>query len=119
MVDIYWNSRKKLFSVRKAGLVISHVSEFVLDHVELRVSESGRQRVIASGRKNVHAVLRGVLRSQDVESGARTYKQLRYNPVLSAQFICCESGRPVTVARSVIGTTNNGKPTIQYRGSNV
>lgn len=57
--DLYWNSHKKLFSVRQHGKVIGHHENVYIDLPSFIVSEAGRQRVLASGSKNVHAFVRG------------------------------------------------------------
>ena len=117
-VAIYWNSRKKLFSVRseETRKVIAHVPEFVLLTAELKVSEAGRQRVLRTKKKNVHAVIRGELFYQEVKSShILTHRRVSYNPYTVSSFTDRETGQAVLTARSVIGTTCNGRPTIRYR----
>ena len=117
-VDIYWNSRKRLFSVRscETGLVIAHVPEFVLLSAKLKVSEAGRQRVLRTQKKNVHAYLRGEWVHREVkDTHVLTHKRVSYNPFISESFTDRETGQAVLTARSVIGTTCNGRPDTRYR----
>lgn len=60
-VECYFNSHKKLVSVRKRGKVIAHAAGVVLKNPDFVVQEGGRQRVIREERKNVHAYVRGKL----------------------------------------------------------
>jgi hypothetical protein len=43
---IYWNSHKKLFSVRYKGKVIGHHYMLALVNLKFKVNEQGRQRVL-------------------------------------------------------------------------
>lgn len=56
---VYWNIRKRCYSIRYKGNVIAHAKEVLLADPEFVVSEAGRQRVLDSGHKNVHAGVRG------------------------------------------------------------
>lgn len=57
--DLYWNTHKRLFSVRHKGKVIAHTEKAFVYEPQFVVSEAGRQRVLREGVKNVHAVVRG------------------------------------------------------------
>ena len=59
MSDLYWNTRKALFSVRSGGLVVDHVASAFVIAPKFVVREAGRQTVIRTGQKNVHAFVRG------------------------------------------------------------
>ena len=53
--QVYFNSHKKKYSVRRGGIVQSHVSCALIHNPRFVVSEAGRQRALREGRKNVHA----------------------------------------------------------------
>jgi hypothetical protein len=59
--DVYWNSRKRLFSVRCAKIrrVVMHAQTVLMTGVRFYVSESQRERCQVEEVKNVHAFLRG------------------------------------------------------------
>ncbi len=86
-VEVYWNTRRKLYSIRAAegpdkGLVIDRDRLVELKDVTFHVSEPGRLRVVRSGRKNLHAVVRGELmapRSRPIGTGDPTH--VWYNPM--------------------------------------
>ncbi len=65
-VDLYWNVRSKLYSVRSRepgenyGRVIARVETAVIIDPVGVVSDNGRRKVIAKQSKNVHAVIRGI-----------------------------------------------------------
>lgn len=86
-VEVYWNLRKKLFSVRdrKTRLVIGHERIVVLADATFIVSEAGRQRCLREGRRNVHAYVRGTVLSPDMGSIAWP-AELHYNPWRSGAF---------------------------------
>ena len=58
-VEVYFNVRRRVFSVRQNGKVIGHTGRILLDNVRFIVREAGRQRVLQTGCKNVHAWVRG------------------------------------------------------------
>lgn len=58
-VEVYWNLRKKCYSVRHKGKVIAHVPFITLKDVKWVVQPAGRRRVRRQNRKNVHAFARG------------------------------------------------------------
>ena len=132
-VQIYWNIRKKLWSMRHKGKVIWHADEVVLHKCNFKVSEAGRQRVLRDNRKNVHAVVEGQLchaRGTDpsvpVPSGKFTdcYRSCKfqddvdvhdgdavtYNPYRDDSFVTVEGHEPVATAQWVKMTVNGDKP---------
>jgi hypothetical protein len=58
-VEVYFNVRRRLFSVRQNGKVVGHTQRIMLENAHFVVREAGRQRVLATGCKNVHAWVRG------------------------------------------------------------
>lgn len=77
--DIYWNVRKKVFSVREKGLVTDHVESVYIDSPRFVVSEAGRQRVLKNKQKNVHAFVRGAVLENSKETRSRFYIDNRIN----------------------------------------
>jgi hypothetical protein len=138
-VQIYWNIRKKLWSMRYKGKVIWHADEVVLHKCKFKVSEAGRQRVLRENRKNVHAVVEGELchaRGTDpsvpVPSGKYTdcYRSHRfwqsdvkfpggdavtYNPYRDESFVTVEGHEPVATAQWVKMTVDGDKPGVLAR----
>lgn len=57
--EVYWNIRRKCWSVRMNRKVIGHFSQLFLQQCSFHVSERGRQRVLRERRKNVHAYVKG------------------------------------------------------------
>lgn len=58
-VEVYWHSRKKLFSVRVGGRVVAHEAHLILKNVGFDVNQAGRARAHREGQKNVHAIITG------------------------------------------------------------
>ena len=57
-VEVYWNLRKKYWSVRHKGKVIKHTRCIRLRDVQWVVQPAGKERVRRENRKNVHAFAR-------------------------------------------------------------
>ena len=59
-IRVYYNFRKKLFSVQEkingSWKVVEHTKEIFLRNATFKVSEAGRQRVLKQKRKNVHKI---------------------------------------------------------------
>jgi len=92
-VEVYWNFRRKLFSVRSLegsdkGRVIDRVNAIILSNVEFKVSEAGRQRVLRDQRKNVHAVIRGEWQGDYPDAiMSNTVSEVKYNPYRDKTFV--------------------------------
>ena len=104
-VFVYFNLRKKCWSVRYKGKVIAHASSVAIDNAEFKVSEKGRQRVLKSGVKNVHAGVAGFLRAVDFPvpgpfpkaTPGPTIKltEISYNPWKSKYFFDVFTKKPI------------------------
>jgi len=116
---VYFNIRKKRFSIMVKGKVVDHAAEVHIKNARFHVNENGRQRVIERGRKNVHAYIIG-----DIISTKSEYKfcrQVFYNPYWHKTFrqhvICEKTGqykgcRPIQKAMHVDLHVVKGKPFI-------
>jgi hypothetical protein len=93
-VEVYWNLRKKLYSVRHRGKVIAHLPFVTLRDVQWVVQPAGRRRVLEQRKKNVHAFARGTWLYGDDELQL-THDELRltsrmpimYNPYKHTSFV--------------------------------
>jgi hypothetical protein len=118
-VDVYWNIRKKCFSVRHKGKVIEHVPYIALEDVEFVVQPGGNARVRHQRRKNVHAFARGH-RVYHVADDLRTgiSRAVTYNPYDHTTFVESKTLVPVHSAPYALfttrysATTNNHNPNV-------
>jgi len=104
-VFVYFNVRKKCWSIRHKGKVIAHAASVALDAIEFKVSEKGRQRVLKTGVKNVHAGVVGLLRAVDfhipgpfpkaMPGPVNKLTEISYNPWKSKYFFEVFSQKPV------------------------
>lgn len=109
-VEVYWNIRRRLYSVRALegpdrGRVVARLPGLVLTDAEFRVSAAGRDRARREWVKNVHALVRGNVDSlhgsvreffarrggllgivEAVERLAREATQVTYDPYLDDHF---------------------------------
>lgn len=83
--SIYWNSHRKVWSIRQKGLIVGHATSLVLENVIFRVSETGRQRVIREKRKSVHAIVRG--KRVPLKRAVQCAIRVRYNPYRDKTFV--------------------------------
>jgi len=118
-VQVYYNLRRKLFSVKALsgelkGRVIAHAPIVELDNCIFKVSQAGRKRVLATRQKNVHAGIEGNLvgfPSQErvvgkaLEGNGFAFGIARYNPYKYETFVD-ESGDPVLSAQTAVLTKN-------------
>ena len=107
-VFVYYNLRKKVFSVKalegkKKGLVIAHLDRLIVDQAEFVVSAAGRQRVLREQRKNVHAGVKGILTAWVVGSSDwADLTPVTYNPYLYTTFVEKSTLSPVYKARFAV-----------------
>ncbi len=103
LVDVYYNIRKHLFSIRsrggvgaehRKGKVISHWNHVMVRDADFVVSAAGRERVRREGRKNVHAYVRGELVLDNQTQAKATplawglgWPEVRYNPYRDEHFM--------------------------------
>lgn len=103
---IYWNSRKKTFSVRAEegihkGKVITHLDYVALSWPVAKVSVAGRERVRREKRKTVHAGILGILtagKKEGITPGALqkldSCRIVSYNPYINDTFVFEDTGEP-------------------------
>lgn len=108
-VYVYYNIRKRTFSVRYKGKVVCHTDSIYIDSPTFKVNDAGRQRVIRDKRKNVHAYVVGVVcKPREIQNLA----QVSYNPYENASFVYKWLGLPIRNAQ--IAHLINGKIFVGY-----
>lgn len=114
-VKVYFNLRKKVFSVQQGGRVVAHVSSIDLYDVKFQVREAGRQRLLATKQKNVHAFVVGrALVPGGPALDLNFDFRVTYNPYKAATFTIAETGEPIYAA-TYAALRNKGKPSIMVR----
>lgn len=114
-VEIYWNIRKKVYSVRPLegpdkGRVSLRGYDFTLKGATFAVQDKGRRRVLCEQRKNVHAFVRGQLIEDSTCTEGLT--RVRYDPY-ETEFWETLEGVKVKTAKIVRLTTSaDGKPRV-------
>lgn len=120
---IYWNSHKRLFSIRVKGKVIAHARRVIVSPAEFKVSEKGRARVLANGVKNIHAGVSGeIIACEPVKASPALvwldvaneiiadlftdWQRVRYDPYEAGEFRIVGRGDPIEKARLVYGHAN-------------
>lgn len=79
-VEVYWNVRRRCWSVRQKGRVVAHVAALVVRDAAFKVSEAGWRRAVREGRKNVHAVVRGSPQPATARAPRWARRRAYYNP---------------------------------------
>lgn len=110
-VDVYLNLHKSegvpgqldkpwySLRCRTSGRVLAHADELVLDDAEFVVNAAGRDKVRATGRKNVHAVVRGLVRTD--MSVEQQGEPIFYDPYRVDEFVIAGTATPVREAQRV------------------
>jgi hypothetical protein len=116
--NVYWNIRKKVYSLRQNGRVVNHDTFVALSNPTFNVAKAGQTKVRAEGRKNVHATLSGNLMTDndlgDLPHGDDA-EFATYNPYKNDTFVDQYSGEPVLSARFAQLIVVDGKrPLIAY-----
>lgn len=115
MFDIYWNSHRKMFSVRHKGRVVKHAHSVNAFDAVFVVQPAGQSKVRATGQKNIHAFVRcrGV---EYLEPGAPPLMfrkhRVRYDPYVNDSFVIAATGEEVIAAESVSLRIRNTYPEI-------
>ena len=91
-VSVYFNLRRKNWSVMERRRVIDHASNLSVRNVTFKVSESARQRVLRTKTKNVHAFICGQrVNVFPYDSLIR----ISYNPYKAGTFVRCDTGEAI------------------------
>ena len=103
-VFVYWNIRKKLFSVvdYKTRRLIQHTDSIKLKDAVFKVSEVRRRRVIRTKCKNVHAGVVGL-----VTNMAAVFLHAYYNPYVNETFVNARGEALHTADKVSLRVTNN------------
>jgi len=90
LIRVYYNFRKKLFSVQAKvsgkWVVVEHTKDIYLRNAIFKVSEAGRQRVLKQKRKNVHAFIIGE-RFPFIPKSFVYRDEISYNPYKGPNFV--------------------------------
>lgn len=102
IVEVYWNLRKRTWSVRAKDtrLVIDHKDSILLKDAILSVKQGGRERVLRDQQKNVHAFAIGEV--VDLDRLIYPYdSQVIYNPYKHTSFVMADTEEPIYEADHV------------------
>lgn len=109
-VEAYRNLHNNSLSVRrmgKGGKVFTRPAMACLTDVTFAVQPAGREKVLRERKKNVHAFVRGEFVPEPAPfDPSLPWREARYNPYESDQFIDKETGQPVTTAEVAFVTTS-------------
>lgn len=112
-VFVYFNLKKKLFSVRKVstGLVVAHLLKVSLTNARFKVSQKGRQRVLKERVKNVHAGVEGFFTFDNENSLTHS---ATYNPYKYSSFVDSKTLERVDNASMVVLEKTPERANISY-----
>lgn len=112
-VFVYFNLKKKLFSVRKVstGLVVAHLLKVSLNDARFKVSQKGRERVLRERVKNVHAGVEGFFTFDNKNSLTHN---ATYNPYKYSSFVDSKTLDSVDYASVVMLEKTPERANISY-----
>jgi len=102
-VKIYWNLRKRCYSIQYKGKVIAHSPYVSLRDCKFVVQPSGHKRVMREKCKNVHAFICGTLIKR--KSDKNTTSTISYNPYHGPYFYNINNNEPILLANEVVADT--------------
>ena len=119
-VYVYWNIRRKLWSVRQAGKVVDHLTGLSLNSCKFLVGKKGQERVRREKTKNVHAGVSGYLdehRRWHVDEVYNVGLVVTYNPYKHDTFVLSANNKKsVYFADYVLMDTINERPSVTAVG---
>lgn len=121
--DVYWNVRRKVYSIRSEGRVRWHTTNVLVANAQFKVSVKGQARVIVEGVKNVHAYIRGEIHRPPEWFRMEHGTLLTYRPYeiddggFVPVFHPFPESYPIIFASTVWLTVENGRPRILARGT--
>lgn len=94
-VFVYYNSRKKCWSVKDVctNKVVASVDCITLRSPKYKVSEKGRERVLKEGKKNVHAGIEGIVSPLGDEPFR--VQRVTYSPQKNKTFVASSTRAPI------------------------
>lgn len=97
-VEVYWNVRRRIFSVRALsgpmkGRLLQHAATVFLTDATFVAQTAGRNKVRATGQKNVHAFVRGTIGEVSTRHAFR--EAITYNPMKHESFVYVLTGKPI------------------------
>ncbi|MBM6579422.1 hypothetical protein ILT44_04435 [Microvirga sp. BT689] len=103
--DVYWHTRKRMWSVRVDGRVVDHMVSVALADCRMVVREAERQRYIRTRQRNVSAWITGTLVSPP-PPGTLGYEfvLINYSPYWCGAFTIRPSYQPIHRADLVVLT---------------
>ena len=109
MAEVYFNIRRKVFSIVVDGRVMRHASRVCMRNCRFKVSDAGRLRVIKDQKKNVHAKVHDEVVHCFPRQGGRA---ATYNPYRDLTFVHRDDGSPVFEADRAVLEVVEGKARI-------
>lgn len=103
-VEVYKNLRNGKYSIRSKGKVIDHKDVVAIDNPTFVVQPGGRARVLKEKQKNVHAFVRGELKTSNFST--KGFEKVRYNPYVTGHFQ--NSNGENVISGSLAILTNSG-----------
>ena len=100
MPDVYWHTRKRLWSVRIGGRVLLHEPEMMLGHVRLVVRLSAVERIRRTRQREVCAWATGV-QTHTGEMVPWLMREVSFDPFASDAFRYVDDGTPITECRGM------------------
>ena len=118
MNRIYWNIRRKTFSLQAKvdgrWRVIGHLRQGVVKNAAFKVYESGRLKCLETGQKNVHAYVMGELINSAFILPSDDSSLVKYNPYRDTSFM--KDGTRIDNSEEVwFWTSSDNKPMVFAR----
>jgi hypothetical protein len=104
--DVYWHSRRRMWSLRIDGRVADHLPTLALQRCRMVVREAERQRCISRRQRGVHAWIQGSLITSPEISEA--FVEVGYSPFVCGSFTTRPGFLPIWEA-AIVTFDKDGK----------
>jgi len=109
--EIYYNINKRIYSIRAKSVPVSYAKAVKVDKPIFVVRAGGRAAVLRDKQKNVHAFLKGEMKTLDAKPDIDGLKRVKYDPYKYGYFYDVETHEPIHEAKyAILVLDENNRP---------
>ena len=109
--EIYYNINKRIYSIRAKSVPVSYAKTVKVERPIFVVRAGGRAAVLRDKQKNVHAFLKGEMKTLDVEPNTSGLKKVKYDPYKYGYFYNVDTHEPIYNAEyAILILDKNNRP---------
>ncbi len=115
--EVYFNLNKHVYSIRAKGHSVSYAYTVRVENPTFVVRAGGRATVLRDRQKNVHAFLKGEMKTLDEVPSIEGLRQVKYDPYKAGYFFDVLTLEPVHEAEyAILVLTDDSRPRVYVKG---